>query len=46
MLVFDDPSIEGDASLFIDGEHLHREGAMRFSAMLGAALRENWGAPR
>ena len=44
LLVFDDPSIEGDASLFIDGEHLNREGAMKFSALLGASLRAEWGS--
>ena len=42
-IVFDDPAIENDPSLFSDGEHLNREGAMKFSALLGAALRAEWG---
>jgi hypothetical protein len=41
-LVFDEPAIEDDPSLFIDGEHLNRAGAMKFSAQLGAALRADW----
>jgi hypothetical protein len=41
-LVFDEPAIEDDPSLFIDGEHLNRAGAMKFSALLGAALRADW----
>ncbi len=42
LLVFDDTAIENDPALFSDGEHLNRDGAMRFSALLGAALRTEW----
>lgn len=37
-LVFDDPDIANDRTNFTDGEHLNRDGAMKFSARLGAAL--------
>ena len=43
-ITFDDPDIENDQSLFSDGEHLNKAGALKFSPRLGAALRALWSA--
>ena len=35
----DDPRFTGRVDLFLDGDHLNRDGALRFSALLGTCLR-------